>query len=152
MPADRLRFTAAFALCAIALAGCHRHADGQAPGTGGDEASRPFAAITPSEVVHMTGTEPFWSGGLQGETLTFSTPSMPTGVKVPVTRFAGRNGLAVSGKLGDKQLDITLTPGTCSDGMSDRHYPYSVTLKLGEDLRLGCAWTNAKPVSDGAAK
>ncbi len=33
---------------------------------------------------------------------------------------------------------MTVTPLACSDGMSDRSYPFTVTLKLGEDLRNGC--------------
>ena len=40
---------------------------------------------------------------------------------------------------------MTVTPGACSDGMSDRTYPYTVTLKIGDDTREGCAWTDAQP-------
>jgi len=34
-----------------------------------------------------------------------------------------------------------VTPGACSDGMSDRSYPYTVTLQVRGEQRQGCAWT-----------
>jgi uncharacterized membrane protein len=36
---------------------------------------------------------------------------------------------------------MMVTPLECSDGMSDRIYPFTVTLKIGDDLRSGCGWT-----------
>lgn len=109
-----------------------------------DEAET-FSAIAPDETVHLVGTEPFWGGEVEGATLRYTTPDNIGGAVVPVTRFAGNNGLGLSGSLDGRALDMTITPGKCSDGMSDRSYPFVVTLRLGEDMRYGCAWTGARP-------
>ena len=123
-------------------------------GTGGTASSdlpgdpgshKPFAGITDGDTVRMTGTEPFWGATLQGTELTYTTPDNPAGDKITVSRFAGRGGLGISGATGGKTLDLTITQSECSDGMSDRTYPYTVTLGIGDDFRQGCAWTDRQP-------
>ena len=49
---------------------------------------------------------------------------------------------AYSGALNGNAFDMTVTPGQCSDGMSDRTYPFTVTLKIADETRGGCAWTD----------
>jgi len=106
---------------------------------------QPFSAIAPDEVIHFTGTEPFWGGQAQGSELTYSTPENAEGTTIAVTRFAGRGGLTLSGEMDGGRFDMMVTPGTCSDGMSDRSYPFTVTLKIGTEMRQGCAWSDASP-------
>ena len=65
----------------------------------------------------------------------------------PVAAFAGRNGLSLSGEIEDAPFDMAITPGECSDGMSDRTYPFTVTLQVSGEQRSGCAWTESKPFS-----
>jgi uncharacterized membrane protein len=43
-----------------------------------------------------------------------------------------------------------VTRGACSDGMSDREYPFTVTLQVGEEKRMGCAWTDKMPFTGPA--
>lgn len=83
--------------------------------------------------------------------LTYTTPEKPDGVRIPIERFAGRGGVSFGGELDGKPLTIAIGPDDCSDGMSDRHYPFAATLQLGDETRLGCAWTNAKPATGPAA-
>ena len=64
-----------------------------------------------------------------------------------VERFAGRGGISFSGELDGAELEMMVTPLACSDGMSDRAYPFTATLKLGEETRKGCAWTERQPFS-----
>ena len=123
-------------------------------GCGADNGSAPeasatgtFDAIAATEEVHSTGTEPFWGGVAGAGVATYSTPENPDGSEFPVERFAGNNGLGISGEVDGKKFDLTITPGECSDGMSDRTYPYTATLLLGDEQRQGCAWTNAQPFS-----
>lgn len=131
---------AAAALLAILLAACS-----------GDDSritaaeSEPYAGIGEGEVIRFGGTEPFWGGEIRGDTLRYSTPEDPDGQTIAVKRFAGMNGLGFSGTLDGAAFDMTVTPGACSDGMSDRTYPFTVTLRLGDDLRTGCAHTDAQP-------
>ena len=134
-----------------ALAACSSdHQPAGVPGDTGDTA--PFADIPKAETVYFTGTEPFWSAEASGGQLIYRTPENPDGIAIAVERFAGRGGLSFSGSAGGASLDITVTPGECSDGMSDNTYPYTATLALGQDTRFGCAWTDADPGTRPAAE
>ena len=117
----------------------------QAPGSVEDTA--PYAGIAPGETIRFTGTEPFWSGVVSRQTLTYSTPDNIPGSTIQVERFAGRNGLSLSGELAGSAFDMAITPGECSDGMSERTYPFTATLEVGGEQRRGCAWTDSKPFS-----
>lgn len=103
--------------------------------------------IAVNEAVKFTGTEPFWGGDVVNGKLTYATPDDPKGAVVPVSRFAGRGGLSFSGQLAGRSLTLAVTPGHCSDGMSERKYPFVATLRLGDVLRQGCAWTARQPWS-----
>jgi uncharacterized membrane protein len=107
--------------------------------------SEAYDGIREDETVHFTGTEPFWGGEVSGSSLTYTTPEDPDGAKIAVERFAGRGGLSFTGTLEQADFEMTVTPLDCSDGMSDRSYPFTVTLKIGEDLRNGCGWTDRQP-------
>jgi uncharacterized membrane protein len=109
-----------------------------------------YSGIAPGETVHFTGTEPFWGGEVSGGTLTYSTPENQAGEPVAVERFAGRNGVSFSGDLGGKPFVMAVTPGRCSDGMSDRTYPFTVTLQVKGEQREGCAWTDRQPFTGPA--
>lgn len=106
---------------------------------------RPFADIAPGDTVHVTGTEPFWSGDISDGALLFRTPENQAGERVSVSRFAGRGGVSFSGTIDGKELLIAVTPGSCSDGMTDRTYPFVATLQRGAEERLGCGWTDKHP-------
>lgn len=109
-----------------------------------------FEAIAPEETIRFVGTEPFWGGAVTGSEMVYSTPDNQAGDTIAVSRFAGNNGLGFSGTYSGAPLDMTVTPGACSDGMSDRSYPFTVTLKLGGEQRNGCAWTDRTPFSGPA--
>ena len=109
-----------------------------------------YNGIGEDETVHFTGTEPFWGGEVRGSSLTYTTPENADGVKIAVERFAGRGGLSFTGMLEQADFEMTVTPLECSDGMSDRSYPFTVTLKIGDDLRNGCGWTDRQPLTEPA--
>ena len=111
---------------------------------GGDD-TQPFSTLPAEERLFFTGTEPFWGGEVQDDTLLYRTPEDQQGQSIEVTRFAGRGGLSFSGTLSGTRFDMAVTPGECGDGMSDRTYPLAVTLSIGEELRHGCGWTEAQP-------
>jgi uncharacterized membrane protein len=117
------------------------------PGDADDE--QPFAAIGEGEVVRFTGTEPFWGGEVEGAALRWSTPDNIDGETITVTRFAGRGGLSFTGALQDKPFDLAVTPATCSDGMSDRTYPFAVTVLWGDQQLSGCGWTDSQGYTGG---
>lgn len=119
------------------------------PGGGAPDAgpTESFSEIADDEVIFLTGTEPFWGGEINRDTALYTTPENQAGASFEVERFAGNNGLGFTGMLDGSPFDLTVTPGECSDGMSDRTYPYTVTLLIGEEQRQGCAWTDAQPFS-----
>lgn len=112
----------------------------------GDTAeTAPYSEIAEDEVLRFLGNEPFWGGEVSGTALTYRTPEDQDGTVITVERFAGRGGIAFSGQLGGADFEMTVTPLECSDGMSDRTYPFTVTLEIGADRRNGCAWSEQHP-------
>ncbi|HWJ71140.1 MAG TPA: hypothetical protein VNS79_13950 [Sphingobium sp.] len=128
----------------LALSACQSGgADGTLPGNRDD--TQPFGEIAMDDTVHFSGTEPFWGGEVTGEQLIYKTPDDQDGQTVTVSRFAGRAGLSYSGTLEGAAFTMAITTGKCSDGMSDRIYPYVVTLQLADAMRSGCAWSDKHP-------
>lgn len=117
--------------------------------------TRPFDGIAPAANIEVLGTEPFWNITIEpegeGYAATYRSPEDLEGTEFPVTRFAGNNGLSFSGELRGEAVLVALTPGECSDGMSDRSYPYVATVKQGERDLSGCASTSDEPFSGSAA-
>lgn len=132
---------------AVALAGCT-----DLPG----EISRdtePFDAIGEEALISAGGTEPFWNLAIAPEAggygAKYSTPDNLDGTQFALSRFAGNNGLGFSGEMEGKSVNLALTPGDCSDGMSDSVYPYTATLLLGDETLYGCAHTDTQPFVGG---
>jgi uncharacterized membrane protein len=105
----------------------------------------PFDGIAPEEVITLTGTEPFWGIAIANDVATYTTPDNPAGMVFESSRFAGNNGLGFSGRLEGSDVTIAVTPGACSDGMSDRTYPFTATVAIGEDRLTGCGHTDRQP-------
>ena len=124
----------------IALAACQ--SGSTEPMSGPTDA---FDAISSDETVFLTGTEPFWGVEIAGNKARYTTPENIDGVSFAVDRFAGNNGLGFTGTIEGVSFDLTVTPGECSDGMSDRTYPYTATLLIGGETRNGCAYTDRQP-------
>lgn len=149
------------AITALLLTGCSGGANtGAVPGDTEDK--RPYDGISAQEMITAVGTEPFWGAKISGGgddqpgTLLFTTPQNTVGdadgERAAVTRFAGRGGLSFSGTLSTGPFTLVITPGACSDGMSDNSYPFVVTMQYYQDSTLsGCAWTESQPFTDTAA-
>ena len=111
-----------------------------------------FDDIAPDETLRFAGTEPFWGGEVTGMRLVYTTPENPEGAEIAVDRFAGNGGLGFSGTLSGQPFDMMVAKARCADGMSDRTYPFTVTIVIGDDPpRDGCGWTERQPHSGGAA-
>jgi len=117
--------------------------------------TEPFDAIGEQTSVSMVGTEPFWNlsvepadGGYRG---TFETPENIEGTTFRMVRFAGNNGIGFSGEMEGRIFQAAVTPGECSDGMSDRTYPYTATVVVGDETLYGCAYTDAQSYTGSEA-
>ena len=139
---------------ALVLSGC-----GASGGAGPDaRETTAYDGIASGEAISLVGTEPFWSAGIEDGTMRYMTLENQDGddqegVVFPVERFAGNNGLSFSGRIPDRTgdrnagaaVDVAVTPGDCSDGMSDRIFPYVATLSVGDETLRGCAYTDRQP-------
>lgn len=122
---------------AVLLASCGQGEEANVPGDTTDGSA--YSGIPEDAVISLNGTEPFWGGTVDGGTFTYTTPENMDGTPIAVSRFAGRGGLSFSGELDGQAVDLAITPGECSDGMSSRTYPYNATLQIGSEQRAGCA-------------
>lgn len=137
-----------------ALTACSNGAPGGENIPGDTQDKRPYDGISADETIRLIGNEPFWGGEVRGGTdavpgsLHYTTPENIDGERASVTRFAGRGGLSFTGQLSGGDFTLVVTPGPCSDTMSDRQYPLVITLQLGEEIRSGCGWTETQPFID----
>jgi uncharacterized membrane protein len=119
-------------------------------------AERPTASTNPCLVqdgkllrmspLRAVGTEPFWGARIEGRCVTYSHPEDQKGTRI-WTRFApGPDGGIWTGALGGRPFRlVTRTRKDCSDGMSDKRYPFAVELVVAGERRSGCA----EPLSGG---
>jgi uncharacterized membrane protein len=120
-------------------------------GEGVNTETAAYDGVANDEVITLTGTEPFWGIRIEGSSATYSTPENIEGTAFEVSRFAGNSGLGLNGTLDGEAVTITVTPGDCSDGMSDRTFPFTATVKLGESTLEGCGYTSAQPFTGDEA-
>ncbi|MFN3930499.1 MAG: COG3650 family protein [Brevundimonas sp.] len=133
----------AFALTALALFGlsaCSPSAEAPAASEAAPEAAPVLAGVDLTAPLRALGTEPFWAVELTGSELVYS------GVDRPEQR-APRSAPVIQGTMAiweatttaGAPLSVTLTATECSDGMSDRTYPLTALVKVGEETLTGCA-------------
>ena len=134
-------------IAAIAmLAACQQHGgDAQDATARKGDGGNNFTAIKPEETLRFSGTEPFWGGSVTGNDLVWTTPEKPGGATIRVDRFSGNNGLGFSGKLDVRDFNMAVTHAPCSDGMTDRTYPFTVTVEISQQPYNGCGWTERMP-------
>lgn len=101
------------------------------------EAPKPFVGgVDLSQPVNLIGTEPFWSVKIEGATMSYSSPEEPgKPYVIGSTKIVDGN----KAELTSAGLNVTLTAGTCSDGMSDRVYPLTAVATLDGKTLNGCA-------------
>ena len=95
--------------------------------------------------MRLVGTEPFWGGRIARDGITISgadRPDMRFPFKDPAVTGAGARFRSQS--IGAFPVDITLVRELCSDGMSDKRYPFEATVVLGKETLKGCAIREAE--------
>jgi uncharacterized membrane protein len=89
--------------------------------------------------LRILGTEPFWAITADDTDVLLERPDAAPQHFTP-------SGFHVTGdqaELRSTTLSIVLTPGPCSDGMSDRQYPLSAEVRLDDAMLEGCALPKA---------
>ena len=90
--------------------------------------------------MRLVGTEPFWGGRIARDAITISGMDRPDArfpYTDPVVTGAGARWRTQS--TGAFPLTVTLVRDPCSDGMSDKRYPFQATVVLGTETLKGCA-------------
>jgi uncharacterized membrane protein len=139
MSRPRERWTAPLwsALVAVVAVACSSPSPGPAPAV--DPVVAPAGARF-ALPMRFVGTEPFWGARLAEDGITLSGADRPqrrfVGVQPLITGAGARwtTPLSEGGA-----VEFVIVPETCSDGMSDRAYPFRATVTLGGETLNGCA-------------
>ena len=94
--------------------------------------------VEPLRIFRAFGTEPFWGVNVEGTRLTYTTPEDQAGVVMEGTRKTLADGVEISGQHDGKPFVLTVSNGTCSDGMSDNTYSMVSTFRYGDIDYKGC--------------
>lgn len=143
----RLPLIAAAAV--LALAACKPAPEapppGETPPAPAPEPIKPeLNGIDLTQDLRAVGTEPFWAVEMTKAELKFSAPDHPGSTAPnpgPVMTVGQADWSATTAD--GAALKITITGVDCSDGMSDRTYPLTAKVMVGETTYNGCAATIA---------
>lgn len=132
------------------LAAAFVSACGEGASAARQSADRPTASTSPCMVqdgerlrispLRAVGTEPFWGARIEGRCVTYSHPGDQKGTRIWARFASGPDGGIWTGALGGRPFRlVTRSQEGCSDGMSDKRYPFAVELVVGGERRTGCA-------------
>jgi len=117
-------------------------------------ARKPLSATIGTRIVAL-GNEPFWNVRVTAREILYTDPERLDGYRFPPVDAVEDGGTRVyrtrrnvpTGEAGPRTLELRIQTGTCSDGMSDRVYPMTAALKIGDETRTGCAWSQSDTLS-----
>ena len=132
------------AMSVFALSACSNPEPAAAPAEPAAPGAAVLGGVDLTQPLRALGTEPFWSVELTADRLAYDSPE---GGETTASRpdmvlqgtVAGFEGVTDKGST----LSLTLTATECSDGMSDRTYPLTAIVKLGDRTLTGCAASSA---------
>lgn len=137
------------ALSVLVLAGCSP-AEEPAPSP---EPAAPAAVLGGVELagpLRAIGTEPFWSVELTGTEMVYTSTEPPgQRARQPEPVVQGTTATWESETADGTRLKVTLIATECSDGMSDRTYPLTAMVTVGDLALTGCAASTAAITSSG---
>ena len=107
----------------------------EGPGCSAPMGSMRFAAF---------GTEPFWAAIDAGDALRLERPGAEPLVAQPRTMREEGGSWIVEGETGSGLLSLRLTPGFCSDGMSDSLYAWTALVQTPAGELKGCGFRGSE--------
>ena len=137
------------ALAALSLAACSPADAPDRPGPA-PEPAPVLGGVDLAKPVRALGTEPFWSVELTGTEMVYTTPE-PLEQRAPQPNpvVQGTTATYAAETADGTALNVTLVATECSDGMSDRIYPLTAMVKIGDLALTGCAAASAAVMSTG---
>ncbi len=140
----------AAALAVLCLAACSSEPETPADPASPPEPGQILAGVDLSRPVRLLGTEPFWGIDLAGGELVYSGADRPEQRgPLPEPTIQGTVAVFETTTTVGTPIAITLTATECSDGMSDRTYPLTALVKVGEENLMGCAASTSAIMSAG---
>jgi len=137
------------ALAVLTVAACSP-AEEPAPPAPAPEPAPVLAGVDLAQPVRALGTEPFWSVELTGTEMIYTTPEPPEQrAPQPAPVVQGTTATYEAETTDGVVLSVTLVATECSDGMSDRTYPLTAMIKVGDLELTGCAASSAAVMSTG---
>jgi len=133
----------------FALSACSSPETASVPAEPAAAPAAVLSGVDLSQPVRALGTEPFWSVELTAGHLTYTSPDGAETAPRPETLVQGTVATFEGETDKGSTLSLTLTATECSDGMSDRTYPLTAIVKLGDRLLTGCAASTAAIMNAG---
>ena len=138
------------AASALILSACSQGGEAPEAPAAPAEPAPVLSGVDLSQPVRLLGTEPFWGIELTGSELVYSgvdrpeqrAPQPKALIQGTVTTFQTRSASGTT-------FDVTLTATECSDGMSDRTYPLTAMVKVGDETLMGCGASAAALANAG---
>lgn len=99
-----------------------------------------LAGVDLGQPVRALGTEPFWGLEITPSALTLTGVDRPAlTAPNPGATLQGTTAVYRVQPTNGPPLEVTLIATECSDGMSDRSYPLTARIVLGNETLGGCA-------------
>lgn len=134
-----MRLPAALPLALLALGAC-TDSTPESPPADPAPVATVLGGVDLSQPLRALGTEPFWGVDITPETLAYSAVDA-TEVRAnnPGPTIQGTTAVYASAGPDGTALVVTLIATECSDGMSDRVYPLTARVEIGQQTLNGCA-------------
>lgn len=134
----RLASLIAAATALAALTACSQPTAEKAPAAAAE--ARTLAGVDLDQPLRVLGTEPFWTVEITPAGLTYSGVDRPEQKAAnPGPALQGTVAVWTTETEAKAPLVVTLTATDCSDGMSDRTYPLTARVEVGDESLTGCA-------------
>lgn len=134
----------------LSLGACYDREQTKPQSAPAPEVEAVLGGVDLAKPVRALGTEPFWSVDITRDGLTYTRVDQPT-------RRAPNRGVTMQGTVATfatstdikEALNVTLIATECSDGMSDRVYPLTARVEIGNDSLTGCAASTSAIMNTG---
>lgn len=135
-----MRFILPVLLAGGALAGCYDREANTPKAAAGPETAVTLGGVDLAKPVRALGTEPFWGVEITPDALIYTRVDQP-GQRAPNRGATVQGTVATFASSTDlnQALNVVLIATECSDGMSDRTYPLTAKVEIGDDTLTGCA-------------
>lgn len=102
-----------------------------------------------NQPLRVIGTEPFWAVEITPDTLTYSGVERPEQVFLtPGADVQGTTAVYAVENEGESSIKVTVMATECSDGMSDRIYPLTAMVEIGDETLNGCGQSVAAMMAE----